>query len=55
MQENMDTIQSLTYNDLGQVIRLKRGGHQADMSYLYDLLQGVVSGIASTKGLIPIR
>ena len=55
MQENMDTIQSLTYNDLGQVTQLIRVGHQADMTYQYDLLQGVVSGIASTKGLIPIR
>lgn len=48
----MDTIQSLTYNDLGQVATLKRSGHRADMSYEYDLLQGHLKGISSNCGFV---
>ena len=47
---HMDTIQSLTYNELLYMTQLKRGGHHADMTYKYDSLVGVLSSIESNNG-----
>lgn len=46
----MDTIQSYTYNELGQIAQMKRGNHLADMTYDYDMLQGVLRSVSSNCG-----
>ena len=45
-----DTIQHLTYDDFGRVIRNDRGGRKADMSYAYDQLHGWTTGVKSGGG-----
>lgn len=45
-----DTIQTFSYDELGHVAHIDRGGTAADMSYEYDLLHGWVKSIQTAGG-----
>ena len=48
--QHTNTIQSFTYDSLGNVLEIHRDGALADMEFEYDLIRGWVTGISSEGG-----